>query len=235
MLESSWGAVPGLLPIRFSRPLAEPAVPVSWQRALHGVSGYAWLGASQGILLPWYSVAGDRALPEIAGGEVLVKAHAAGLDRGTWHLMTGRPYLSRVVLGLRKPKNPVPGRDVAGTVTAVGASVTQFVVTLHTNSKHRGRKFVVLAGRTGAAQKKTGSPVPRPPAAGVWSALRSAMDHLPAELCPAVEVAVLAHDAHVVACGSAAECSRDDVVELGVPAGEDDAAQWARRTDRLRE
>jgi NADPH:quinone reductase-like Zn-dependent oxidoreductase len=68
------------------------------------------------------------ALPEIAGGEVLVKVHAAGLDRGTWHLMTGRPYLSRVVLGLRKPKNPVPGRDVAGTVAAVGASVTRFTV-----------------------------------------------------------------------------------------------------------
>jgi NADPH:quinone reductase-like Zn-dependent oxidoreductase len=68
------------------------------------------------------------ALPEIAAGEVLVKVHAAGLDRGTWHLMTGRPYLSRVVLGLRKPKNPVAGRDVAGTVAAVGASVTRLAV-----------------------------------------------------------------------------------------------------------
>ena len=41
---------------------------------------------------------------------------AAGLDRGTWHLMTGRPYLLRLGFGLRGPKNPVPGRDVAGTV-----------------------------------------------------------------------------------------------------------------------
>jgi hypothetical protein len=37
MVESAWGAVPGLLPVRFPRPLAEPAVPVSRQRALHGI------------------------------------------------------------------------------------------------------------------------------------------------------------------------------------------------------
>jgi hypothetical protein len=37
LVESAWGAVPGLLRVRFPRPLAEPAVPVSRQRALHGV------------------------------------------------------------------------------------------------------------------------------------------------------------------------------------------------------
>ncbi|HET9562014.1 MAG TPA: hypothetical protein VFP01_07905 [Propionibacteriaceae bacterium] len=37
LVESAWGAVPGLLLVRFPRPLAEPAVPVSRQRALHGV------------------------------------------------------------------------------------------------------------------------------------------------------------------------------------------------------
>ena len=42
--------------------------------------------------------------PEIAGGEVLVRVHAAGLDRGTWHVMTGRPYLLRLVAGVRAPK-----------------------------------------------------------------------------------------------------------------------------------
>jgi hypothetical protein len=35
----------------------------------------------------------EIALPEIAGNEVLVKVHAAGLDRGTWHVMVGQPYL----------------------------------------------------------------------------------------------------------------------------------------------
>ena len=64
--------------------------------------------------------------PEIAEDEVLLHVHAAGLDRGTWHLMTGRPYLLRLVSGIRRPKNPVPGVDVAGTVVAVGSAVTRF-------------------------------------------------------------------------------------------------------------
>jgi NADPH:quinone reductase-like Zn-dependent oxidoreductase len=70
----------------------------------------------------------DRiARPEIADNEVLVRVHAAGLDRGTWHMMAGRPYLLRVIgFGFRGPKNPVPGIDVAGTVVAVGSAVTRF-------------------------------------------------------------------------------------------------------------
>jgi NADPH:quinone reductase-like Zn-dependent oxidoreductase len=64
--------------------------------------------------------------PRAAEGEVLVEVHAAGLDRGTWHLMTGRPYLQRLVLGLRAPRQAVPGRDVAGTVAGVGPGVTAF-------------------------------------------------------------------------------------------------------------
>lgn len=70
----------------------------------------------------------EIALPEIAEREVLVKVHAAGLDRGTWHVMTGLPYLGRLVLGFGKPKEPVPGLDLAGTVVAVGSSVTRFEV-----------------------------------------------------------------------------------------------------------
>jgi NADPH:quinone reductase-like Zn-dependent oxidoreductase len=65
--------------------------------------------------------------PRIAEDEVLVQVRAAGLDRGTWHLMAGRPYLLRVLgFGFRAPKNRVPGLDVAGTVVAVGAAVTRF-------------------------------------------------------------------------------------------------------------
>jgi NADPH:quinone reductase-like Zn-dependent oxidoreductase len=65
-------------------------------------------------------------IPEAADNQVLVHVHAAGLDRGTWHLMAGQPYLLRLALGLRKPKNPVPGLDLAGTVVAVGSAVTRF-------------------------------------------------------------------------------------------------------------
>jgi NADPH:quinone reductase-like Zn-dependent oxidoreductase len=68
------------------------------------------------------------ARPEIADNEVLLRVHAAGLDRGAWHLMTGRPYAVRLVIGLRSPKNPVLGREVAGTVVAIGSAVTRFAV-----------------------------------------------------------------------------------------------------------
>ncbi|MCU1572150.1 MAG: NADPH:quinone reductase [Micrococcaceae bacterium] len=69
------------------------------------------------------------AIPEIARNEVLVRVHAAGMDRGTWHLMTGRPYLIRILgFGLRGPKNRVPGLDFAGTVVAVGSKESRFSV-----------------------------------------------------------------------------------------------------------
>ncbi|EMA37758.1 oxidoreductase [Halococcus hamelinensis 100A6] len=65
--------------------------------------------------------------PVIEDDEVLVRVHAAGVDRGVWHLMMGQPYPIRLVgFGLRAPKNPVLGMDVAGVVEAVGKNVTRF-------------------------------------------------------------------------------------------------------------
>jgi NADPH:quinone reductase-like Zn-dependent oxidoreductase len=65
--------------------------------------------------------------PKIRAGEVLIEVHAAGVDRGTWHLMAGLPYLVRLAgFGVTRPKNPVPGLDVAGRVVAIGADVTRF-------------------------------------------------------------------------------------------------------------
>jgi len=64
--------------------------------------------------------------PAVGDRQVLVEVRAAGLDRGTEHLMTGTPYAMRLGFGLRRPRNPVLGRDVAGTVLRVGASVTRF-------------------------------------------------------------------------------------------------------------
>lgn len=70
---------------------------------------------------------GEIATPEIATPEILVRVCAAGVDRGVWHLMAGLPYPVRLAgYGLRKPKNPVPGMDLAGVVEAVGAEVTRF-------------------------------------------------------------------------------------------------------------
>jgi len=60
------------------------------------------------------------ARPAMDDDEVLVRVRAAGVDRGTVHLMTGTPYLMRILgFGLRAPKNAVPGWAVAGTVQAL--------------------------------------------------------------------------------------------------------------------
>ena len=63
------------------------------------------------------------AVPTPGTGQVLVRVHAAGLDRGVWHVMAGLPYLVRPMFGLSTPRQPVPGFDVAGTVVALGDEV----------------------------------------------------------------------------------------------------------------
>lgn len=70
----------------------------------------------------------DIDAPEPGAGEVLLRVRAAGVDRGTWHLMVGEPYVARLALGLRRPRNRVLGRDVAGVVEKVGSGVTGFSV-----------------------------------------------------------------------------------------------------------
>jgi NADPH:quinone reductase-like Zn-dependent oxidoreductase len=65
--------------------------------------------------------------PKIADGEVRLRVHAAGVDRGVLHVMSGLPYPIRLAgYGLRAPKTPVPGMDVSGVVDAVGSDVTRF-------------------------------------------------------------------------------------------------------------
>jgi NADPH:quinone reductase-like Zn-dependent oxidoreductase len=65
--------------------------------------------------------------PTIAADEVLVRVHAASVDRGTWHIMAGLPYPIRAAgFGLRRPKHLNPGRSLAGTVQATGTNVTGF-------------------------------------------------------------------------------------------------------------
>ena len=65
----------------------------------------------------------DKPTPK--ANEVLVRVHAAGVDPGVWHLMTGQPYLVRAMgFGLRVPKTRVRGRALAGRIEAVGANVS---------------------------------------------------------------------------------------------------------------
>jgi NADPH:quinone reductase-like Zn-dependent oxidoreductase len=59
--------------------------------------------------------------PEIGVDEVLRRVHAAGVDQGVWHVMTGLPYPIRLAgYGLRAPQTAVLGADLAGVVEAVG-------------------------------------------------------------------------------------------------------------------
>jgi NADPH:quinone reductase-like Zn-dependent oxidoreductase len=71
----------------------------------------------------------DIAKPGPGNGQVLIRVRAAGVDQGVWHLMTGLPYLVRLFgYGLKNPKIPVRGREVAGVVEAVGPGTTRFAV-----------------------------------------------------------------------------------------------------------
>src|SRR5689334_19805503 len=62
--------------------------------------------------------------PVAGAGEVLVRIRAAGLNSADWHLLRGVPYVMRLVFGLRRPRKPIPGMDLAGEVEAVGTGVT---------------------------------------------------------------------------------------------------------------
>ncbi len=70
---------------------------------------------------------GSTEIPTVDADEVLVRVHAAGVDRGVWHLMAGRPYVVRAAgFGIRAPKNTTLGMDLSGTVVSVGAAVVGF-------------------------------------------------------------------------------------------------------------
>jgi NADPH:quinone reductase-like Zn-dependent oxidoreductase len=68
----------------------------------------------------------DIEKPTAGAGEVVVRVVAAGMDQSVWHLMAGVPYLVRPVFGLRRPKLPVRGWDLAGIVESVADGVTRF-------------------------------------------------------------------------------------------------------------
>ncbi|WP_104161480.1 NAD(P)-dependent alcohol dehydrogenase [Arthrobacter sp. ZGTC212] len=92
----------------------------------------------------------EHPLPHLEDTEVLVQVRAAGLARGTWHMMTGKPYLLRAGVGLRRPRQPVMGHNLAGTVAAVGAAVTRFRVGDEAYGIGRGS----FAGFSAAAEGK---------------------------------------------------------------------------------
>jgi NADPH:quinone reductase-like Zn-dependent oxidoreductase len=69
----------------------------------------------------------DLARPVVGDDEVLVRVRAASVHPDVWHVVSGRPYVLRLMgAGFSKPKNPIPGTDMAGLVEEVGRSVTRF-------------------------------------------------------------------------------------------------------------
>ncbi len=65
--------------------------------------------------------------PAVGDKEVLVRVRAASVHPDVWHVVTGRPYVLRLMgAGFFKPKNPIPGTDMAGIVESLGKSVTGF-------------------------------------------------------------------------------------------------------------
>ena len=68
------------------------------------------------------------AVPAPAEDQVQVQVHASSLNYADWHLTTGTPPFLRLVAGFRRPRQPVRGGDVAGTVSAVGPGVTALKV-----------------------------------------------------------------------------------------------------------
>ena len=64
--------------------------------------------------------------PPLGDRDALVRVHAASIHFGDQMIMRGKPKLFRPIYGLGKPRNRVPGLDIAGTVEAVGTGVTRF-------------------------------------------------------------------------------------------------------------
>lgn len=104
------------------------------ERAMEAMSVTVEGATMKGIAQEAYGMAPEQVLrlaevarPVIDDSEVLVRVAAASVDRGTWHLMAGIPYLMRVAgFGVRSPKATNPGRSFAGTVESVGKDVTEF-------------------------------------------------------------------------------------------------------------
>lgn len=84
----------------------------------------------------------EVAVPELEDHQVLIEVYASSVNAAEWHLTTGTPYLVKLSMGITKPKNPIPGSDVAGVVEVVGKNVTEY--------KPGDRVFGEIAGGTWA-------------------------------------------------------------------------------------
>jgi len=96
--------------------------------------------------------------PAIADEDVLIQVRAVGLNAGDAFVMQGVPYFMRLFAGLRRPKHPVRGADVAGTVTAVGSRVTD----LRPGDEVFGSDLLVAGGLAEYAKAPSRRVAPKP-------------------------------------------------------------------------
>ncbi len=97
-----------------------PAPELSYQSELMKAIVYRCYGSPDVLAFE------DIEKPTPAGDEVLVKIHAASVNPLDWHYMRGSPYFMRLMAGLGAPDDTSMGVDFAGTIEAVGESVTKF-------------------------------------------------------------------------------------------------------------
>lgn len=142
----------------------------------------------------------ERPIPTAT--EVLIEVRAAGIDRGTWHLMTGTPYLLRVAgFGLWRPNSRVPGFDVAGTVVAVGAGVSRFAVGDEVFGVSRGSFAAYAAAREDKlAHKPTNLTFDQAAALGISGLTALGALHDSARLQPGQRVLVVGASGGVGTC-----------------------------------
>ena len=67
---------------------------------------------------------GDLDRPPVGDDDVLIRVRATSVNTPDWITVTGVPFVLRLRDGLRGPRTPVRGTDVAGVVEAVGKNVT---------------------------------------------------------------------------------------------------------------
>lgn len=105
--------------LSYNSPCNAPAAPTAGRESMTRVFARCY-GAPDVLTLE------QDAKPTPADDQLLVKVHAAALNPVDWHSMRGSPYIMRLSSGLGSPKDARVGVDFAGTVEAVGKSVTRF-------------------------------------------------------------------------------------------------------------
>ncbi len=66
--------------------------------------------------------------PSLGDNDILVRVHAATVNRTDCAILSAKPFIMRFITGLLKPKNPITGTDFAGEVDSVGKNVTSYAV-----------------------------------------------------------------------------------------------------------